>query len=115
MSEVLEAEEFFSEGQKGSSAMPHKRNPVLSENLTGLSRMVRAYALPAIEDDRILHDVAKAIRSASETHVRKAGEILTARFIKPVLFAWAADDPVFPLAHARAYAEKFADACVELF
>src|SRR5471030_1059613 len=41
--EVLEAEEFFSEGQKGSSAMPHKRNPVLSENLTGLSRMVRAY------------------------------------------------------------------------
>src|SRR3954454_2514591 len=45
-SEVLEAEEFFSEGQKGSSAMPHKRNPVLTENLTGLSRMVRAYALP---------------------------------------------------------------------
>src|SRR5712671_5776778 len=44
--EVLEAEEFFSEGQKGSSAMPHKRNPVLSENLTGLSRMVRAYVTP---------------------------------------------------------------------
>ena len=41
--EVLEAEEFFSTGQKGSSAMPHKRNPVLTENLTGLARMVRAY------------------------------------------------------------------------
>src|SRR6266851_2967202 len=48
--EVLEAEEFFSEGQKGSSAMPHKRNPVLSENLTGLSRMVRAYVTPAMEN-----------------------------------------------------------------
>src|SRR5882724_7188781 len=48
--EVLEAEEFFSEGQKGSSAMPHKRNPVLSENLTGLSRMVRAYVTPALEN-----------------------------------------------------------------
>jgi adenylosuccinate lyase len=54
--EVLEAEEFFSEGQKGSSAMPHKRNPVLSENLSGLSRMVRAYALPAMENVVLWHE-----------------------------------------------------------
>src|SRR5690606_37180003 len=47
-SEVLEAEEFFSPGQKGSSAMPHKRNPVLSENLTGLARMVRSAVIPAL-------------------------------------------------------------------
>src|SRR3989440_6649076 len=54
--EVLEAEEFFSEGQKGSSAMPHKRNPVLSENLTGLSRMVRAYVTPALENVALWHE-----------------------------------------------------------
>jgi adenylosuccinate lyase len=48
--EVLEAEEYFSAGQKGSSSMPHKRNPVLSENLVGLARMVRAYVTPALED-----------------------------------------------------------------
>jgi adenylosuccinate lyase len=54
--EVLEAEEFFSEGQKGSSAMPHKRNPVLSENLTGLSRMVRAFAAPAMENVALWHE-----------------------------------------------------------
>jgi adenylosuccinate lyase len=54
--EVLEAEEYFSPGQKGSSAMPHKRNPVLSENLTGLARMVRAYVTPAMEDVALWHE-----------------------------------------------------------
>ncbi len=54
--EVLEAEEFFAPGQKGSSAMPHKRNPVLSENLTGLARMVRAYAFPAMENVALWHE-----------------------------------------------------------
>jgi adenylosuccinate lyase len=54
--EVLEAEEHFSAGQKGSSAMPHKRNPVLSENLVGLARMVRAYVTPALEDVALWHE-----------------------------------------------------------
>ena len=55
-SEVREAEEFFHPGQKGSSAMPHKRNPVLSENLTGLARMVRAAAVPALENVALWHE-----------------------------------------------------------
>jgi adenylosuccinate lyase len=54
--EVLEAEEFFAEEQKGSSSMPHKRNPVLSENVTGLARMVRAYVMPAMEDVALWHE-----------------------------------------------------------
>jgi adenylosuccinate lyase len=54
--EVLEAEEYFSPGQKGSSAMPHKRNPVLSENLTGLARVVRGYAVPAMENVALWHE-----------------------------------------------------------
>lgn len=54
--EVLEAEEFFSEGQKGSSAMPHKRNPVLTENITGLARMIRAYVTPALENVVLWHE-----------------------------------------------------------
>jgi len=54
--EVLEAEEYFSPGQKGSSAMPHKRNPILTENMTGLARMVRSYALPAMENVALWHE-----------------------------------------------------------
>ena len=54
--EVLEAEEYFSEGQKGSSSMPHKRNPVLSENVVGLARMVRAYVTPALENVALWHE-----------------------------------------------------------
>ncbi|WP_299326671.1 adenylosuccinate lyase [Parasphingopyxis sp.] len=54
--EVLEAEEYFSPGQKGSSAMPHKRNPILTENLTGLARMVRGYAVPAMENVALWHE-----------------------------------------------------------
>ena len=54
--EVLEAEEYFSPGQKGSSAMPHKRNPILTENLTGQARMIRAFALPALENVALWHE-----------------------------------------------------------
>jgi adenylosuccinate lyase len=54
--EVLEAEEFFSKGQKGSSAMPHKRNPILSENLTGLARLIRGYAVSAMENVALWHE-----------------------------------------------------------
>jgi len=54
--EVLEAEEYFSPGQKGSSAMPHKRNPVLTENLTGLARLVRGYSIPAMENVALWHE-----------------------------------------------------------
>ena len=54
--EVLEAEEYFSSGQKGSSAMPHKRNPVLSENITGLARLVRSYSVPGMENIVLWHE-----------------------------------------------------------
>jgi len=55
-SEVLEAEEYFAPGQKGSSAMPHKRNPVLSENITGLARLIRGYVTPALENVTLWHE-----------------------------------------------------------
>ncbi|PHQ58778.1 MAG: adenylosuccinate lyase, partial [Robiginitomaculum sp.] len=54
--EVLEVEEFFSKGQKGSSAMPHKRNPILTENLTGLARLVRSAVTPALENVALWHE-----------------------------------------------------------
>ena len=66
-SEVREAEEFFHPGQKGSSAMPHKRNPVLSENLTGLARLVRSAALPALENVALWHE-----RDISHSSVERA-------------------------------------------
>ncbi|MFP3546113.1 adenylosuccinate lyase [Rhizobium sp. SIMBA_035] len=65
--EVLEAEEFFSPGQKGSSAMPHKRNPVLTENLTGLSRLVRMSVVPAMENVALWHE-----RDISHSSVERA-------------------------------------------
>ncbi len=65
--EVLEAEEFFSPGQKGSSAMPHKRNPVLSENLTGLARLVRSAVTPALENVALWHE-----RDISHSSVERA-------------------------------------------
>src|SRR3989440_6997155 len=54
--EVREAEEYFAPGQKGSSAMPHKRNPVLTENLTGLARVIRGYVVPALENVALWHE-----------------------------------------------------------
>ena len=65
--EVLEAEEYFSPGQKGSSAMPHKRNPVLSENLTGLARLVRMSVMPALENVTLWHE-----RDISHSSVERA-------------------------------------------
>ena len=66
--EVLEAEEYFSPGQKGSSAMPHKRNPVLTENLTGLARMVRGYVTPALENVALWHE-RDIIHSSVERYI----------------------------------------------
>lgn len=72
-----------------------------------------SYCLPVIEDDSILHDIAKAMRAASETHVKHAAETLVASFRKPVLLAWAVEDSVFPLAHAQNYAAVLPNARIE--
>jgi adenylosuccinate lyase len=72
--EVLEAEEFFSPGQKGSSAMPHKRNPVLSENLTGLARLVRGMVTPALEDVALWHE-RDISHSSVERMIRPDGTV----------------------------------------
>jgi adenylosuccinate lyase len=65
--EVLEAEEFFDQGQKGSSSMPHKRNPILTENLTGLARLIRSAVVPALEDVTLWHE-----RDISHSSVERA-------------------------------------------
>lgn len=74
--EVLEAEEFFSKGQKGSSAMPHKRNPVLSENLCGIARLVRSTALPAMENIPLWHE-RDISHSAVERFISPEATVLT--------------------------------------
>jgi len=115
--QAAQSVEFLKSAMQGLRTHEGRTRPVAFGKLAKHpieEKIFDAYALPAIEDDRILHDIAKAMRSASATHVQKAGDILAARFTKPVLFAWAAEDPVFPLAHARAYAARFADARVEL-
>ena len=73
--EVLEAEEFFSAGQKGSSAMPHKRNPVLTENLTGLARLVRGMVIPALENVALPLQIGavKAARGQAEALLTEVG------------------------------------------
>jgi pimeloyl-ACP methyl ester carboxylesterase len=73
-----------------------------------------SYALPALGNGAVLRDAGKAMRSASETHVRAAGEALIAGFEKPVLLAWAAEDPVFPVEHARMYARCLKQAKLDL-
>ena len=82
--EVLEAEEYFAPGQKGSSAMPHKRNPVLTENLTGLARLVRMAVVPAMENVALWHE--RDISHSSVERVIGAG-----RHDHPRLRAGAAD------------------------
>jgi adenylosuccinate lyase len=91
--EVLEAEEFFSPGQKGSSAMPHKRNPVLTENLTGLARLVRSAVVPAMENVALWHErdishssVERGIAPDSTVHLDFALRRLTGVISKLVVY-----------------------------
>ena len=91
--EVLEAEEFFSPGQKGSSAMPHKRNPVLSENLTGLARLVRSAVVPALENVALWHErdishssVERGIAPDATVHLDFALRRLTGLIDKLVVY-----------------------------
>ena len=80
--EVLEAEEYFAPGQKGSSAMPHKRNPVLTENLTGLARMVRSAVTPALENVALWHerDISPLLgRALSSARTRRSRSISRSR------------------------------------
>ncbi len=91
--EVLEAEEFFSSGQKGSSAMPHKRNPVLSENLTGLARLVRAAVVPALENVALWHErdishssVERGIAPDATVHLDFALRRLTSLIDKLIVY-----------------------------
>src|SRR3546814_1669962 len=76
--EVLEAEEYFSPGQKGSSAMPHKRNPILTENLTGLARMVRSATIPAMENVALWHerDISHSSVERSEEHTSELQSLM---------------------------------------
>jgi adenylosuccinate lyase len=91
--EVLEAEEHFSEGQKGSSAMPHKRNPVLSENLTGLARLIRSAVVPALENVVLWHErdishssVERGIAPDTTVHLDFALDRLTNIISKLVVY-----------------------------
>jgi adenylosuccinate lyase len=76
--EVLEAEEYFSKGQKGSSAMPHKRNPVLSERICGMARLLRGYSVTALENVPLWHE--RDISHSSERTHHPAGFLHLCRF-----------------------------------
>ena len=99
--EVLEAEEYFSAGQKGSSAMPHKRNPVLSENFTGLARIVRAYAMPALRGRRALARTGHLpLLGGADDRPRRHGD---ARFRAPPPHRHHQEPRGLSGAHARQY------------